>query len=185
MDWGDRKHGHFRSKIDPNFTFHLLMHEVTANWGAILYGSSTLTRACPSMRSVACTRLDSWHERWEYFQFQSVIFHFCSNRADSQHICATRAPSPKHLTHMMSWPGHYICALWKFSYEPSSFSAPPNHLASQLSSQPSALSACYCYGVCAWAHALLCVRDRFRYCLLDLCGLRNNYFCQCLYDKPP
>ena len=89
------------------------------------------------MGSVACTRLDSWHERQEYFHFQSIIFHFCSNCADSQSICATRAPSPLHLTHIMSWPGHYICALWKFSNEHVSFSSsesPSNSLISATSS---------------------------------------------------
>jgi hypothetical protein len=180
VDWVDRKQDHFRFKIDQNLTFHLLLREVTADWGAILYGSSTPARACPSMRSVACTWLDSWREWPEYFHIQSIIFHFCSNCADSQSICAAGALSPLHLTHIMSWPSHYICALWKFSYQPCSFSPPPNHLPSHLSPRRAAQSGCYCYAVCVWTHALRCVKDRLRYCLLDLCGLRNNYFCQCL-----
>ena len=31
MDCGDRKQGHYQPKIDQNFTFHLLVREVTAD----------------------------------------------------------------------------------------------------------------------------------------------------------
>ena len=31
LDWGDRKYGHFRTKRNRNFTFHLLTHGVTAS----------------------------------------------------------------------------------------------------------------------------------------------------------
>jgi hypothetical protein len=117
---------HFLSKIDRNVTLLVLMHGVAVGWASTHYGTGTPARACRMVVLAGSTWMGYGHEWQEYFHFQSILFHFRSDSAGSQDSCATCALSPTHPTHIMSRPGHHLCTLWNYSYEPRSFGTPPH-----------------------------------------------------------
>src|SRR5680860_1378603 len=73
------KHGHLLSKIDQNFTFHLLLQGVTAGWAYTLYGTCTHAGACLMVGSAGSTRLSCCQERQIYIRPQPIMFHFSTN----------------------------------------------------------------------------------------------------------
>jgi hypothetical protein len=161
--------GHFRSKIDRNFTFRILMNGVAACWAPIAHGTSTPARACPMVGSTGCAWLGCGLEGHLYFRSQSIIIYFHSNSVGSLHMCASCAVPLTHPTHIMSRPGHLPCTLWKFSNDPWSFGQLSSPLSSHLSPQSAVYSGCHCYSVCAWARTLLYVKDKLSQGLLAVC----------------